>query len=388
MSDRSACPLCSERQANVFLVRENVPAHQNLLFGTQEAAQNAERGDLRLAVCDACGFIFNVAFDYGKLAYHGAYENDQTCSPTFRDHVDSLVHHLVDDQGIRDCFIVEVGSGSGYFLRRLISHAGGTTRGIGFDPTHDGPDSELDGDLRFVRACYDASAAGTPGDVVLCRYVLEHLPNAPELVALIGSVLSGSKREARIFVETPAVDWILRNEVIWDLYYEHCALFSPGSLTTLFERGGFRVDSIEERFGGQYLCLLATRAVVAEPTRQAGQTPALARRFAVSEREALEQWAHRIESLATTGPVALWGAGAKGTTLANLVDPALVSIDCLVDVNPRKHGTFVGGSGHPIVGVHSLARRGVKTALMMNPNYVAESEALVREAGIDLRIVV
>jgi SAM-dependent methyltransferase len=387
MSERLACPVCSERQASVFLVREQVPAHQNLLFTTQEGARQAARGDLRLAVCDACGFIFNVSFDYGKLEYHGAYENDQTCSPAFREHVDSLVEQLVDGSGIRDCFIVEVGSGSGYFLRRLISYAGGTTRGIGFDPTHDGPESELDGDLRFVRARYDAAAATISADVVLCRYVLEHLPNARELVALIGEVLAGSTPKGRIFFETPSVDWILRNEVIWDLYYEHCALFSAGSLTTLFERGGFRVDAIDERFGGQYLCLLGTHAPDTPVTRRPGGTPALARRFAEREREELDRWRTNVDALAAEGPIALWGAGAKGTTLANLIDPRCERIDCLIDVNPRKQGTFVGGSGHPIVGVHALARRGIRTAVMMNPNYRDESEQLLREAGLDVRLV-
>ncbi|MCU1347347.1 MAG: S-adenosylmethionine-dependent methyltransferase, partial [Acidobacteria bacterium] len=216
MSAPLVCPLCGERRASIFLVRENVPVHQNLLLRTEEAL-SVPRGDLRLAVCEACGFVFNSAFDYAKLAYEDAYENDQTGSPAFREHVDDLVQCLATDPSVRDRVVVEIGSGTGYFLRRLVAAAGGATRGFGFDPTYRGEEWDRGGAIRFERRGYDDAAAATPADVVICRYVLEHLPNARDVVALTHRALSGSGN-GRVFFETPSVDWILRNGVIWDLY--------------------------------------------------------------------------------------------------------------------------------------------------------------------------
>jgi SAM-dependent methyltransferase len=385
-----SCTACGERRATVFLVRENVPAHQNLLQRTEEEALAAVRGDLRLAVCGACGCVFNTAFDYAKLAYEDAYESDQTISPVFREHLDALVRSLAVDPTVRDRAIVEIGSGTGYFLQRLVAAAGGSTRGIGFDPTYRGEESEAGGAVRFVRSPYDALAAGTQADVVICRHVLEHLPDPAGLVALANRALAGSAG-GRVFFETPSIDWILRNGVIWDLYYEHYAVFSNRSLTVMLERGGFRVDSIEECFGGQYLWLAGTRgaarAATAPAEATAGETPELARRFAELEREEIARWRAKIESLARDGRVALWGAGAKGVTLANLIDPDRRLIDCLVDANPRKQGTFVSGTAHPIVSPQALAERGVRTAVVMNPNYLAENEAVVREGGMGVRLV-
>ena len=83
----------------------------------------------------------------------------------------------------------------------------------------------------------------------------------------------------------------------------------------------------------------------------------------------------------------VWGAAAKGVTLANLVDPACRYVDCLVDLNPAKHGKFVPGTGHPIVAPKDLPERGVRTAVVTNPNYVDENRRLMREASLDVQLV-
>ena len=119
----------------------------------------------------------------------------------------------------------------------------------------------------------------------------------------------------------------------------------------------------------------------------ASRVPALAEAFAQSEARQRERWAETVRSLARDGRVALWGAGAKGATFANLVDPEAAWIDCIVDLNPAKQGKFVRGSGHPIVSPGELAQRGVRNAILMNPNYREENTGLLRESGIQTALV-
>ena len=88
-------------------------------------------------------------------------------------------------------------------------------------------------------------------------------------------------------------------------------------------------------------------------------------------------WAH----------TALWGAGAKGVTFANLIDGSRELIDCVVDLNPLKQGHYLPGTGHPIVSHQALTARGVSTAILMNPNYREENLALIREAGLDVELI-
>jgi hypothetical protein len=88
-----------------------------------------------------------------------------------------------------------------------------------------------------------------------------------------------------------------------------------------------------------------------------------------------------------TGPkTAIWGAGAKGVTFANLADPTGTLIDCVVDLNPHKQGHFMPGTGHPIVAPAALEERGVKRAILMNPNYRDENQRLLAELALDIAL--
>lgn len=83
--------------------------------------------------------------------------------------------------------------------------------------------------------------------------------------------------------------------------------------------------------------------------------------------------------------VAVWGAGAKGATFCNVVDPDCKFIAFVVDITPAKQGKYIPGTGHPIYAPEALRR--VDTVLLMNPNYHEENQRLLEELGIATRIV-
>ncbi|NWJ41149.1 MAG: methyltransferase domain-containing protein [Geothrix sp.] len=380
------CPICAGDRTTVFLRRDGVPVHQNLVMATPEAARSLARGDLTFAVCPDCGFVFNQAFDLARLAYGEDYDNTQSCSATFNTYLDGLVEDLVDRHGVRNCAIVEVGCGKGGFLRKLVEFADANNTGTGFDPSYVGEATSSDGRLTFRQCYYDDACTEIPADVVVCRHVIEHVPDPMSLLRSVRAALSRSPR-ARVFFETPCVDWILRNQVVWDFFYEHCSLFTASSLGVAFERAGFAVDRVKHIFGGQYLWLEARVAGATRPTLEPGETVQLAQAYGAREGQLRQRWQARLLELGALGPVALWGAGAKGATLANLADPDGTHIDCVVDLNPNKQGGFIPGTGHPIVAPADLPGRGVKRAILMNPNYRQENLRLLAEHGINLDLL-
>ncbi len=365
---RADCPLCGAGAPAPFLRRDGVPVHQNLPLSDSASARRATRGVLAMTACTACGFVFNRAFDPALLHYGPGYDNAQAGSPRFAAHLNDLARHLVERRDVRGARIVEIGCGNGDFLRRLVTWPGADNTGIGFDPAYRGPASDCDGRLRFVADLY----RGEPADVVICRHVIEHIANPRALLATLGP--------ARAFFETPDVAWILRNTVAWDFFYEHCSLFCADSLGFAFARAGFAVRAISRVFDGQYLWLEGEPGTAAAAPRP-GRIPALARRYGAAEPAAAAGWRQRLAALARDGKVAVWGAGAKGVTLAALADPQGSAIDCLVDVNPAKQGRFVPGTGHPIVAPAALAARGVRHVVMTNPAYRAEIAAMLPACG-------
>jgi SAM-dependent methyltransferase len=373
------CPVCASPALVPFLRRDGVPAHQNLLFPTAAAARRVARGTLDLRACRRCGFVTNAAFDPTLLDYGPAYENSQDCSPAFADYLAELADRIVGHHGVRTGRVVEVGCGKGAFLTRLLSHPQNRCEAVGFDPSYVGPDTALGGRLRFVKAFYGPDTA-TPADAVVCRHVIEHVADPLALLRAVRGGLGGGR--AKVFIETPCVAWVLRNRVPWDLFYEHCSLFTAHSLGLALTRTGFAVTNVRHVFGGQYLW--------AEAETGAGDWPdelaeAPARAFAADEQRRVARWVELLQEL--PAPVCVWGAGAKGATFCHLADPAGRRVAAVVDVNPAKQGRFLAGTGHPIISPAEAVARGAAAVVVLNPNYTAEVAAALARLGSPAAVI-
>jgi len=382
MNGRLRCPVCGAFGGTVFLHRQGVPVHQNLLQGDARSARAISFGELEMTVCNSCGFVFNRAFDPAKLSYGGDYDNDQSGSPRFQRHMESIADDLLMEKGLRNSRIVEVGCGQGQFLRLLVDNPYNNTA-IGFDPSYTGPQEALQGRVKFVPRNFDQTAEGVKADVVVCRHVIEHVADPVDFLKALRIAIDES---SRIYLETPDVDWILNNRVVWDFFYEHCSMFSPESLSTALARSGFEMTENRWVFGGQYLFTEA-RAVGVErdgPSARGATTERAARTFGAREQKLLDGWREVLYGYRQSGNVGLWGAGAKGATLANLLDPNASLIECVVDINSNKQGKFIAGTGHPITDLAGAGERGVKTLILMNPEYREESEFLLKTSGVDI----
>ena len=67
----------------------------------------------------------------------------------------------------------------------------------------------------------------------------------------------------------------------------------------------------------------------------------------------------------------VWGAGSKGVTFMNALKAQDV-IEYAIDINPRKKGMFVSGSGQEIVPPEFLQSYRPEFIIIMNPNYEKE----------------
>jgi SAM-dependent methyltransferase len=382
------CPLCTSPNTEIFFERRGVPVHQNVVCADAEEARNFTRGDLVLAFCKACGFVFNAAFDPTRLRYSAAYDNTQSFSPYFKGYMAELGESLVTKYDLRDKTVVEVGCGKGEFLRLLCRN--GRNLGIGFDPSYIGPDMTEQGAVRFVRSFYDFDQNHYAPDFVCCRHVIEHVQSPLEMLRAVRRGL-GDRMNSHVFFETPTLPWILDTVTFWDFFYEHCSYFTPESLTWAFREAGFDVLESYSIFDGQYI------SVEAKPA-SASRTPELAtpcfvqnlwskiQSFQAQLKQRMETCAAKINAFNRAGGCAIWGAAAKGTTLVNTIDPGNDRVRYLVDINPAKQGKFVPGTGHRIVSPGYLKEQGGNVAgiVNMNPNYLEENRAIL--AGLSLEI--
>lgn len=387
MKQSMQCPVCKAADGIVFLEHSQVATCQHILIESAVAARRVKRGDLKLACCRQCDFVFNAAFDAQKLVYGESYENAQTYSPYFSCYIDDIIDELITGKGLENCRVIEVGCGQGTFLKRLIDRQPGIY-GYGFDPSYHGPRTMKDGQLTFFQTNYGPDAGHIAADIVICRHVIEHVPDPVALLKSIHQALQESPR-ARLFLETPCMEWILHNEVFWDFFYEHCSYFSKASLTRAVEQSGFFVENVLHRFCGQYLWLEA----VLDNGREFSNYKAeplypLALRFASRERELLAWWSELIQNKINQGEtIALWGAGAKGATFASLIDPGCRYLNCVVDINPQKQGKYIPGTGHSIVKPAELIDRHISSIVVLNPNYQDEIANILKGMSSEIKLL-
>ena len=385
------CPLRASPSPQVFFQRRNVPVHQNMACASAEEARQFTRGDLLLAFCRTCGFVFNTAFDPGNLRYSAAYDNTQSCSPYFKRYLTELAESLLTKFCLNGKVVIEVGCGKGEFLRLLCKN--GRNRGIGFDPSYVGPDTAEQGAVRFIRAFYDSQQNQFAPDFVCCRHVIEHVQSPLDMLRAVRQAI-GNRMNSFVYFETPALPWILDTVSFWDFFYEHCSYLTAENLTWAFEQAGFQVLEAPSAFDGQYICVEARPALanrIAEPAmpRRVPDLWPKIQSFLARLKQRMEACEEKVDFFNKAGGCAIWGAAGKGTTLVNTIDPQNHRVRFLIDINPAKHGKYVPGTGHQIVSPSYLREQGRRIAgiVNMNPNYLEENRSILSQMSLDIPII-
>jgi SAM-dependent methyltransferase len=351
-----------------------------LLLPTREEAITYPTGNIRLAFCDACGFIFNAAFEPTlQQEYAERYEETQGYSPTFNAFAMRLAERLIARYDLHNKTIVEIGCGKGEFLALLCKL--GNNRGVGIDPSYVEDRSRIEPDSRitFLKEMYTEEHARYPSDFLCCKMTLEHID---QTAAFIGTLARSTRHtpDTIIFFQIPNATRVIGDAAFWDIYYEHCSYFSAGSLARLFRSQGFDVLNLWTDYDDQYLMIEARPASGSNQTFPAleddlEQLGELVRQFPHKVAHKLSYWRNLLQLLREHNQRAvIWGSGSKGVAFLTALD-IYDEIEYTVDINPYKRGTFMAGTGQEIVGPDFLTAYRPDVVIVMNPVYVEEIRA-------------
>jgi len=388
---RDTCTLCGASDLNAFFELPQVPLFCNVLWPTREAALQCPRGDIRLGFCGACGFIANLAFEPRRMEYAPAYENSLHCSAHFQKYAEELATYLVDRHDLRGRDLIEIGCGRGDFLLMLCKLGG--NRGVGFDPSFPGiaemPAAGLS--VRFVREEFSARHADYPCDFLYSRHMLEHIAAPKPFLAEVSQAIRG-RGGATVFFEVPNVMFTLQDLGIWDIIYEHCSYFCRPSLDRLFTSCGFQVQALRDSYDGQFLCIEAAPLEDHAENRhrdsrkEVEQVARCVASFRNSYLNKVGSWRRTLAEMKRDGRrAAVWGAGSKGVTFLNTLKDS-APCDVVVDINPRKQGMYVPGTGQQVIAPGQLRQSRPEVILVMNPVYQKEIAGQIAELGVSAEI--
>jgi len=391
---KPGCPACGSRPYEVFAELPDMPVHVGVLWESPDAARATRRGSIALAFCPSCGFVGNRAFDPTRVDYALRYDNALHFSPTFRDFERQTAERLVERYAIRGRRVAEIGCGSGHFLSLLCEL--GKNRGIGFDPSYEPRAEALAAGVRILPEYYAEDHAEHEADLLCCRHVLEHIASPRDFLHMVRRSLEGHP-DAVVYFEVPNAQLVLRELSVWDVIYEHCNYFAAPTLDALFRASGFRVLELREPYAGQFLSVEAHPAPARNedaaqralpPRRALEELAERVARFGECVERKRADWEERLAAFARAGTKSVvWGGGAKAVSFLNLVR-AGSAIEWVVDVNPGKQGSFVAGTGQPIVAPERLAEIAPDVVVVMNPIYRAEIQAQLARMGLAPELLV
>jgi SAM-dependent methyltransferase len=393
-SDRKSgfpCPICGGCHLIDLALIEGVPLFCNQVMRDREAALSIPRGDIWLAGCPVCGHVFNRAFDPELMNYAAEYENSLHVSGHYQAYADETVRRLVTRCGLKGRKVAEIGSGRGEFLVLLCRTA--RCSGVGYDPSQ--PTATImeevspDGTMSRVDLVgrYFLPEDATSADFICSRHVMEHLPKPLDLLI---AVSNSARPNTMFFLEVPNGLFTIERLGIWDLIYEHFSYFTPDSLAHALARAGITASHIETAFGGQFLW---AEARLGNPGEVPAAAPTLVeslRRFPIRHAAVVRRWTGLISDLLAEGKrIVVWGAGSKGVTFLNILGlRSGCGIDWVVDINVRKAGAFVAGTGQEIVPPERLVTIDPDAIVVMNPEYRDEIAQKVEDLGLECSLII
>lgn len=344
-----------------------VPTVPNSPLSTVNDEQTYGRLSLRRNA--ALNFVENAEFDPHLPAYDDNYQNSQAFSRHFMDHMNGVLA-ILKKQFPKGSAVVEVGCGKGDFID--LMQRDGHFKATGYDAAYEGDNPDIE--KRYL-----TNDDRHEADLVILRHVLEHIPRPHEFLAILKNVFG----DAKIYIEVPDADWIIKNGVFFDITYEHVNYFSRQSLSMLFAKDSTSTDLC---FDGQYQYVIAHLADLSdtfaeEYERGSWETLDFDELFPSLNKKITEI----DQRLADGRRGYVWGAGTKGCMFlvhCQRLDKIVDKIDYAVDVNPNKWGKFLPSSLIPIKSKEDLFQQASPNNLLIvaNPNYFDEISSEVHES--------
>lgn len=388
------CPICAHPEMTGFFKIESAPVFCNVLWNTRDEALSTRRAPIHLAYCHNCGLMYNVYFDPKLTKYSSDYENSLHFSPLFQKYAEDTANRLIQQYQLRNKDIIGIGCGHGDFLAMLQRL--GDNRVLGFDPGYTPEKAEAnpgDSTVKVIPQAYSTIHTSHPVDFICCRHVLEHINSPADFLRSIRCTIC-QQFDCVVYFEVPNALYTIKDMGIWDIIYEHCSYFTSESLTNLFMRAGFEPIKVASRYDDQFLTIEARPRTtdtdsMADCERITPDTLSLIGKFHNAYQDKVKLWQCILSHLKKKeSKVVLWGAGSKGITFLNALDISHNQVEYIVDLNPRKHGKFVAGTGQQVIAPDFLKEYQPQTVIIMNPIYHAEIQQAVENMDINAELVV